>query len=208
MNLELNPPRHSAQVNNFGPTPSQTVGPYFAYGLTAQQYGYDFTQVFTSTIAESFAQGQHIRIEGQVFDGDGKAIPDAIVEFTQADSEGKYPADRAAAQAQGFYATGRCGTGTDALNRYHFQTILPGAQSQGQAPHIHVCITMRGLLLHAQTRLYFAGHSANAQDPVLQALPPERRASLLAQETMPGVWRFDVHMQSHATQGETVFFEV
>ena len=27
-------------------TPSQTVGPYFAYGLTAKQYGYNFTYRF------------------------------------------------------------------------------------------------------------------------------------------------------------------
>lgn len=204
----LNPPRHSAQVNNFGPTPSQTVGPYFAYGLTAQQYGYDFSQIFTSTIAESYAEGQHIHIEGQVLDGDGKPIPDAIVEFTHADANGKYPASREAAKAQGFYSVGRCGTGTDTQNRYHFQTILPGAESEGQAPHIHVCITMRGLLLHAHTRLYFAGHPANANDAVLNASPEDRRSTLLAKESSPGVWTLDFCMQAGLGKPETVFFDL
>jgi protocatechuate 3,4-dioxygenase alpha subunit len=36
----------SALQANYGQTPSQTVGPYFAYGLTATQYGYDFDQPF------------------------------------------------------------------------------------------------------------------------------------------------------------------
>ena len=32
-------------------TPSQTVGPYFAYGLCPQQYDYDLKSLFTPTIA-------------------------------------------------------------------------------------------------------------------------------------------------------------
>ena len=32
------PSMMSGQAADFGPTPSQTVGPFFAYGLTAQQY--------------------------------------------------------------------------------------------------------------------------------------------------------------------------
>jgi hypothetical protein len=40
-------PLMSAQEADFGQTPSQTVGPYFAYGLTATQYGYDFTSPST-----------------------------------------------------------------------------------------------------------------------------------------------------------------
>ena len=30
---------------DFKQTPSQTVGPYFAYGLTAKQYGYPQTSI-------------------------------------------------------------------------------------------------------------------------------------------------------------------
>ena len=41
----------SALEANFGQTPSQTVGPYFAYGLTATQYGYDFDQPFDAVLA-------------------------------------------------------------------------------------------------------------------------------------------------------------
>ena len=61
-----------------GQTPSQTVGPFFAYGLTAEQYGYPFTQIADGVIATSDSS---IRIEGAVYDGGGKPVPDALVEI-------------------------------------------------------------------------------------------------------------------------------
>jgi hypothetical protein len=33
-------------------TPSQTVGPFFAYGLTPTQYGYDLKSLFTPVLAQ------------------------------------------------------------------------------------------------------------------------------------------------------------
>ena len=48
----------SALEANFGQTPSQTVGPYFAYGLTATQYGYDFDQPFDAVLALDGANPQ------------------------------------------------------------------------------------------------------------------------------------------------------
>ena len=34
-------------------TPSQTIGPYFSYGLTPEQYGYDYKQLAGNTLAEN-----------------------------------------------------------------------------------------------------------------------------------------------------------
>ena len=59
----------SAQQADYGQTPSQTVGPYFAYGLTATQYGYDFDQPFDAVVALDNATGERIRLEGRVIDG-------------------------------------------------------------------------------------------------------------------------------------------
>ena len=50
-------------------TPSQTVGPYFAYGLCPQQYDYDLKSLFTPTIAAAHAEGEHVLLVGQVFEG-------------------------------------------------------------------------------------------------------------------------------------------
>ncbi len=199
-------PRHTAQVNNFGATPSQTVGPYFAYGLTAQQYGYPFGQTFDHVLALPHAQGQRIRIEGHVFDGDGKPVPDAIVEISHADAQGHYPASREQALVEGFTGWGRCGTGTDAANQWGFDTVMPGAEAVGYAPCVHVVITMRGLLTHVFTRIYFDGHPANATDPVLAQVALARRNTLIATPVgnLP-TWRFDVHMQG---ANETAFLDI
>ena len=203
------PPMMSGLQADFGPTPSQTVGPFFAYGLTARQYGYDFDQPFDGVVALPDAAGEHIVLEGRVFDGDGQPIADAMVEISQADAQGRYPADAAAVQASGFRAFGRVGTGTDAQNRFVFRTVKPGAEQPGHAPHINVIVLMRGMLLHAFTRVYFSDEAAaNAGDPALGAVPAERRATLVAQRRDEGglpVYRFDIHMQGPQ---ETVFFDV
>lgn len=199
----------SAQQDNFGQTPSQTVGPYFAYGLTATQYGYPFDQPFDALVAPGNAKGERIRLEGRVIDGDGNPINDALVEICQVDGEGRYPANAEEAQAIGFRGFGRAGTGTDEQLRFVFDTVKPARQAPGEAPHIDVIVMMRGMLLHAFSRIYFNDETAaNASDAVLQSVPETRRQTLVAQRSEEGgrvCYRFDIHMQGPQ---ETVFFDV
>ncbi|UVH58424.1 protocatechuate 3,4-dioxygenase subunit alpha [Variovorax paradoxus] len=199
----------TAQEADFGQTPSQTVGPYFAYGLTATQYGYDFDQPFDAVLALDKAAGQRIRLEGRVIDGDGNPINDALVEISQPDGEGRYPHTPDEARAMGFRAFGRVGTGTAEGNRFVFHTVKPGAESPGEAPHINVIVLMRGLLLHAFTRAYFSDEAeANAKDTVLQSVPADRRHTLIAERVEQGgavTYRFDIRMQG---TDETAFFDV
>ena len=198
-----------AQQDNFGQTPSQTVGPYFAYGLTATQYGYPFDQPFDAVLAPGNAKGERIRIEGRVIDGDGNPIHDALIEICQVDGDGRYPASVAEAQSMGFRGFGRAGTGTDAQLRFVFDTVKPAAQAPGQAPHVDVIVMMRGLLLHAFSRIYFDDEdAANAADAVLQSVPEARRRTLVAQRSNEAgrvCYHFDIHMQGAQ---ETVFFDV
>ena len=181
----------SALETNFGQTPSQTVGPYFAYGLTGTQYGYGFEQLFDHAVALPHAKGEHIVLEGRVFDADGQAIADALIEVSQVDADGK-PAARterplAEAQRTGFRGFGRVGTGTDPQAAFRFHTVKPGAQAPGEAPHIDLIVLMRGLLVHAFTRVYFSDEAAaNAGDAVLQQVPAERRDTLIAQRSEQG----------------------
>jgi protocatechuate 3,4-dioxygenase alpha subunit len=190
-------------------TPSQTVGPYFAYGLTSEQYGYDFKSLFGPLLAQPQAEGEHIRLTGRVFDGDGVPINDAMLEIRQPDARGRFVASRAEAVASGFCGFGRCGTGTHPGLHYWFDTVKPGAAAPGEAPCIDVIVTMRGTLLHAFTRIYFDDEAeANARDPVLAAVPAERRATLIAKRQLePGgvSYLFDVRMQGPK---ETVFFDL
>ncbi len=193
-------------------TPSQTVGPYFAYGLTPTQYGYDFKSLFTPVLTQAHAEGEHIRITGQVYDGAGAVVHDAIVEITQPDAQGQVISSVEDAERKGFAGFGRCGTGTFAGNHFVFDTVKPGVLSEGQAPFIDVCVTMRGLLVHTFTRIYFSDEAAaNAKDEVLNSVPAERRATLVAQREMTHagpVYRFDIHMQDSAHGKETVFFDL
>ncbi|MBV9049339.1 MAG: protocatechuate 3,4-dioxygenase subunit alpha, partial [Solirubrobacterales bacterium] len=45
---------------------------------------------------------------------------------------------------------------------------------------------------------------ANAADPILARVPPERRHTLIAQPTAEG-YQFDIRLQGHE---ETVFFDL
>ncbi|WP_323117942.1 protocatechuate 3,4-dioxygenase subunit alpha [Burkholderia alba] len=192
-------------------TPSQTVGPYFAYGLCPQQYNYDLASLFSPVIAAPHATGEPILLIGQVFDGDDKVVGDALLEFTQVDGAGRYPASRADIAAYGFSGFARVGTGTDPQQRYFVSTVKPGRTQDGGAPYIDVAVMMRGILTHAFTRVYFADEAAaNAADPVLASVPAERRDTLLARREQPApqgiaVYRFDIRMQG---ERETVFFDV
>jgi protocatechuate 3,4-dioxygenase alpha subunit len=193
-------------MNDLKQTPSQTVGPYFAYGLTARQYGYPFSSFADGAMAGEDTEGERIRVVGRVLDGDGVPVPDAMIEIWQADAQGRFahPADGRGSNA-GFTGFGRFGTGTDPEARFIFDTVKPGAAAAGEAPHLNVIVFMRGLLTHVYTRIYFADEAAaNAADPVLSAVPENRRGTLVAARDGQ-TYRFDIRMQG---DGETVFFDV
>jgi protocatechuate 3,4-dioxygenase, alpha subunit len=186
-------------------TPSQTVGPYFAYGLTPEQYLYDFPSIADGNmIPHEEVPGQRITVFGQVLDGKGTPIPDAMIEIWQADAAGTYPQP-----PQPFRGFGRLGTGTLPQSIFEFKTIKPGRVEQ-QAPHLNVLVFMRGLLVHAYTRLYFPDEAeANATDPVLLSVAASRRGTLIARHhTRPDgttAYEFTIRMQG---EQETVFFDV
>lgn len=187
-------------------TPAQTLGPFFAYGLTPEQYGYAHRGIAGNTLAAPGVPGEHVRIEGRIFDGADAPIDDAMIEIWQADADGRYAGADAAGSAV-FSGFGRCGS--DDEGGFWFATIKPGAIGDGQAPHIGVIVQARGILNHAFTRIYFADEAdANSADPVLQSVPADRRDTLIAvrSDTPAGpVYRFDIHMQG---DDETVFFDV
>ena len=199
----------SESKKRLGQTPSQTLGPFFSYGLTPEQYGYQFNSIAGGSLAGTDSDGDRIRIEVRILDGKGEPINDAMIEIWQADVQGRYahPADGRASNAS-FHGFGRMGTGTDPLFRFSFDTVKPGSVDGHQAPHINVIITMRGLLNHLFTRIYFSDEAeANSTDPVLQLLPQERRATLIATlDANRGnrIYRIDIHMQGDQ---ETVFFD-
>jgi protocatechuate 3,4-dioxygenase alpha subunit len=194
-----------------GLTPSQTVGPFFAYGLTPNGK-YDWNDAFINNLVTPDTSGERIRVEGRVLDGDGLPLRDAMLEIWQADAQGRFadPQDKRALPNSAFRGFGRCGSNED--GGYAFDTIKPGTvpdpDGKPQAPHILLAIFARGMLLHLYTRIYLDGEAANAADPVLAQVPADRRATLIARR-QPGngnaVYRLDIHLQG---DNETVFFDV
>jgi protocatechuate 3,4-dioxygenase alpha subunit len=131
-----------------------------------------------------------VAIEGRVLDGDGEpvAYPDALIEVWRGDE----------------WARAR----TDAEGRYRVVVSKPDAAELAgvgvEAPYLNVNVFARGLLRAANTRLYFPDETqANADDPVLQLVPAERRHTLVAERDDAGL-RFDIRLQG---ADETVFFE-
>jgi len=103
------------------PTPSQTVGPFFGFALTP----FD---------GADGGPGESVRVEGQVLDGAGEPVTDALIEAWHGD------------------ALARCRTNEEGA--YHF--TIAGA------PAMNLTVFARGLLRHLQTRLYMPGEEDEA----------------------------------------------
>ena len=182
-------------------TPSQTVGPYFAIMVRGRAGCCQATHATTGT---------RIVVEGQVFDGAGAPIPDALVETWQADANGCYRhADDTRAQAADPAFNGYGWAHTRGDGGFTFQTIkpgrVPGPYGRDQAPHILVSVMARGILTRFITRIYFEDEAANAEDAILALVPENRRHTLIARRTGEDRYQFDLVMQGN---GETVFFDV
>jgi protocatechuate 3,4-dioxygenase alpha subunit len=187
-----------------GQTPSQTVGPFFLFGLIR---GAEHVLVNDQT------RGQRIIVHGHVFDGSGTPIDDAMVEIWQADAAGifNHPSDPRCGQVdKHFRGFGRAGT-SNREREYSFKTVKPGAVpgpgGTTQAPHLNMLVFARGMLLHVITRVYFSDESSNEHDPILSSISDkERRRTLIAVreavEDAP-TYRMDIRLQGDR---ETVFF--
>jgi protocatechuate 3,4-dioxygenase alpha subunit len=192
------------------PTPSQTIGPFFGFALPFPG-------------GETIAPAGHpdtITIHGHVYDGNGETISDALIETWQAAPDGStagapgslrsdVPTGRVLGR-HGLDFTGFGRVSVDRAGHYVLHTLPPGPAPRKagvgvSAPYISVCFFARGLLLHLYTRIYLPDNmEANAADPVLAALEPERRATLVAVRERERVYRFDIRVQG---EGETVFLE-
>lgn len=183
-------------------TASQTVGPYFRIGLS---------YLDSPGLCTEAAAGTHITVTGQIFDANGAHVPDAQLELWQADDQGRFagydPAESGGV-SDGF--TGFARVPVDERGVFKFHTIYPGSVANldgtAQAPHIVLILSMRGLLKHLYTRIYFAGDPLNGDDAVLSAVPEERRKTLLAELTAGSTneYLWNVKLQG---ADETVFFQ-
>jgi len=176
-----------------GATPSQTIGPFFHFGLAWMNS------------ARLVPEGSEaaVTLTGRIFDGAGEPVPDAVVEIWQADAAGRFPPESAA----GWAGFGRALV--DEEGGFAFTTVKPGALAGpagggAQAPHIDVSVFARGLLQRLVTRIYFPDETAaNQADPVLRSIPESGARDRLVARVEADRLRFDIHLQGDA---ETPFF--
>lgn len=123
-------------------TLAQTEGPYFKPSSPKR----------VELIEEGMA-GQPIELAGFVMTRTCKPIPGALLDFWQADDQGRY-------DNSGFRLRGH--QFSDAEGRYRLRSIVPGIYP-GRTRHIHVKVQPRdGRVL--TTQLYFPGEALNRTD--------------------------------------------
>jgi protocatechuate 3,4-dioxygenase alpha subunit len=184
-------------------TPSQTVGPYFSMRLPFPEGPYVVPEGTPGAVT----------VFGRCYDGAGDPVPDGLIETWQADPAGRFahPADPRGPVPDGdtvFRGVGRCPTGHD--GSFKIVTLKPGPLPAGdgrtEAPHLDISVFARGMLNRTVTRLYFPDEqAANEADPVLRAVPENRRPTLIAVPAGENLLRFDIRLQG---DGETVFFDL
>ena len=177
------------------PTPSQTIGPFLAMGMEPLE---------RRDVVPPTTPGAVV-LTGTVLDGDGVPVPDAMLELWQSGPDGRFDTGAGPDGDQPWFGRSL----TDAAGRYGFTTMKPAPVAlrtgEPQAPHVELLVFARGLLRPVRTRVYFPDEAAaNGADPVLGAVPPERRSTLVAVAVAEGGGlTFDIRLQGAA---ETVFF--
>lgn len=182
----------STPARTHRPTPGQTVGPFFAYGV---EYPKMHEVVFPHSAGA-------ILLSGTVRDGAGNPVPDAFIEIFSADADGRVPRARGAFRRDDHTFTGFGRAFTNDDGRYEFWTRNPGAAA-GKAPFFAAIVYARGLPDKLHTRIYLPeDDEALATDALLAALSDDERATLIATRTADGWLTHDIRLQG---EGETVF---
>ena len=105
-------------------TQSQTEGPYYIPNTPERH-----------SLLEDGMQGTRLILVGYVLDQNCQPLPNAWLDFWQADANGEY--DNTAYRLRGHQFT-------DSQGRYYLETILPGLYSSRPIEHIHVKVQPEG----------------------------------------------------------------
>jgi hypothetical protein len=122
-----------------------TEGPFYKKGSPER----------TDLIEEGIV-GEPITLSGYVVDSNCNPIPDAWLDFWQADGNGNY-------DNRGYKLRGH--QFTDKQGKYLLRTVIPGAYP-GRTSHIHVKVARKAGGEIITSQLYFPGRSQNASDPI------------------------------------------
>lgn len=128
------------------PTPSVTEGPYFKPGSPERK-----------SLLEPGVVGDRLNLTGRVLTRSGKPVAGALLDFWQADGNGRY--DNVGYMLRGHQLT-------DEQGRYWLETVIPGIYP-GRTKHIHVKVqAANGTVL--TTQLFFPNEESNQADSIFR----------------------------------------
>ena len=128
------------------PTLVQTEGPYFTPDSPER-----------TSLLDGVTSGTRLVLAGSVVDTSCRPVGRALLDFWQADAEGRYDND-------GYRLRGHQFAGED--GRFRLETVVPGIYT-GRTRHIHVKVQRPGGDV-LTTQLYFPDEPRNARDGIFR----------------------------------------
>lgn len=186
-----------------GNTISEMTGPVFGHSILGERDN----DLILNYVKTGEPIGQRIIVHGRVLDENARPVPNALLEFWQANAGGRYRHKK-----EGYLAAidpnfGGCGrTLTDEEGRYWFRTIKPGAYpwpngvNDWRPAHIHFSVFGHAFAQRLVTQMYFEGDPMIWQCPIVATIPDKAAveqlvAALDRNNTLPMdalAYKFDI----------------
>jgi protocatechuate 3,4-dioxygenase beta subunit len=198
----------------FSNTMTEVTGPTFGHDILGPN---DHDLLINHSVDGGSAIGPRIQVHGVLRDGDGRPVPNALIEVWQANAGGRYRHKKDGYLAPldpNFGGCGRVITGED--GRYSFRTVQPGAYpwpnggNDWRPAHIHFSVFGEAFAQRLITQMYFEGDPHIALCPIAQAIPDaaaiDRLVARLDMESTVKMdiraYRFDIVLRG---RGATMF---
>jgi protocatechuate 3,4-dioxygenase beta subunit len=168
---------------SFGNTMSEITGPAFGHGTIGEL---DNDLILNFAKAGEAAIGPRIIVHGRVLDESGRAVPNVLVEFWQANAAGRYRHKKDGYLAPLDPNFGGCGRTLSAPDgSYAFRSIKPAPYpwpngvNDWRPAHSHFSVFGSGFAQRLITQMYFEGDPLIAHDPMLGGLSDPRAVEQL-----------------------------
>ena len=190
----------STSSENLDETPFQTAGPFIHLGCMPNAI--KIKKLYQNDLGgipfNNKNQTELITIEGSVFDGNGIALDDVMLETWQCDEKGEFREDRGFARF----------IPNSLTKKFILKTVKPGPykgfDGKIHSSHISLSISSRGLNMTLNTRIYFESDELK-NDPLLSTIKYCNVNSLIARKIKNHRYLFDIFLQG---EEETIFLDI
>ena len=185
---------------NLDETPFQTAGPFLHIGCMPNAI--KIKRLYQNDLGEKPFKNKNeselITIEGSVFDGNGIALDDVMLETWQCDEKGEFKEESGFARF----------IPNNLTKKFILKTVKPGSfkgfDGKIHSPFISLSISSRGLNMTLNTRIYFEGDELK-NDPLLSIINNSNVNSLIAKKTKKDSYLFNILLQG---KKETIFLDI